>query len=539
MKFLRFLLLAVASLIVSVQSLIAQENPLAYLQSQCPRLTDMYQEELANCHAHYIFAVDVSLSMARFEETVLPSLQAFIAALPNGDRVTLIPFAHDAERASEMGFDVLIDAASRRSMQQMLSTLYPHGDARRDKQYYDTDIYLAQQAVAKSLQMNSQYEVNIVVFISDLLHCPKDNKDRQFSSSEMGDMKTLLKSAINADADTRVFALELPPSGNIQGFVQPALVELYAENGIKFKSQKVPADSQAMIGQWFAKLKNEIMFNKLQSVIFAENKANPIVVTTEVDIDGNVKAHVEWTAGKLYPKLTLDSTYISNPAWNFKANPDYVHYSVAGNINEDIELGQIKHQSFGFHQLADTLHFDVKLPVEYQSEIDRLLEGEPGPLANATEYKSRLVWTFFLPLWLTVTLLVLFILYVILVIKAMIRNAKFAFNGKMTLSTDREKLLREERLNNIAPSATLSFGSKGSPAKCAVDGVDWCFVIEKKKSNPFLIFSKPKFVWRKTSGFVAKGKAQSGDVGSTLKVMCGSDRDHVTHSVKVQFFNNK
>ena len=149
--------------------MVAQESSLAYLNQQCPQLTQLYREELKNCHAHYIFAVDVSLSMCRFEQTVRPALETFVKALPMGDRVTIIPFAHDAI-SNKMGYDVTIDAQTKNSMVQMLSTLYPQGADRRDRQYYDTDIYKAQQAVAKSVQMNQQYDVNIIVFISICLN---------------------------------------------------------------------------------------------------------------------------------------------------------------------------------------------------------------------------------------------------------------------------------------------------------------------------------------------------------------------------------
>ena len=218
---------------------------MAYLREQCPQLTDMYREELKNCHAHYIFAVDVSLSMCKYEETVRPALEAFVKALPMGDRVTIIPFAHDAI-SNKMGYDVTIDAQTKTSMVQMLSTLYPQGADKRDRQYFDTDIYSAQQAVAKSVQMNQQFDVNIIVFISDLLHCPEKNIDRQFNGSEMSDMHTLMKSAYCPNAESMVFTLELPQSGSPAGYVFPQLKELYED--WKVKVEQWPLFSEGYLG---------------------------------------------------------------------------------------------------------------------------------------------------------------------------------------------------------------------------------------------------------------------------------------------------
>ena len=525
-------------LLVSISYVPAQDSSLAYLNQQCPQLTQLYCEELKNCHAHYVFAIDVSLSMCKFEDNVRPALEAFVKALPMGDRVTIIPFAHDA-MSNKMGYDVTIDAQTKTSLVQMLNTLYPQGAERRDRQYFDTDIFKAQQAVAKSCQMNQQYDVNIIIFISDLLHCPANNIDRQFSDTEMKDMKTLMKSAKNDKAESLVFTLELPQSGKPVGYIYPQLQEVYTDWGVKVEQQKVPDNSEALIRQWFDQQKNRIMFTKLQTIIIRENKANPIVVKTETNIDGKVKAHIQWRATKLYPKITLDSTYIEGSDFFFKANPKYINYSEAGELNVDIPLGQIKHRQMGFHQLADTLHFDVLLPVEYQSEIDKLLEGRPGALANTTEYKSGLVFTFPLPLWLTVTLIILLILYIIGVFKAIGRNSKLCFKASVTVyDAEGNQIDDTRRLPKQASSAIILFGQGASAAQTRVDDAAWQFEIRKQNGNPLLVFQKPKFVWKSTRGYCAAGRVKQGtmsyDSPTQIRLKCGASLSEITHGIKVQ-----
>ena len=527
----KFLLILFTLLVAT--GMVAQDGSLNYLNQQCPQLTQLYREELKNCHAHYIFAVDVSLSMCKYEQTVRPALEAFVKALPMGDRVTIIPFAHDAI-SNKMGYDVTIDAQTKNSMVQMLSTLYPQGADRSDRQYYDTDIYAAQQAVAKSVQMNQQYDVNIIVFISDLLHCPERNIDRQFNSSEMGDMHTLMKSAYNAKSESMIFTLELPQSGKPAGYVFPQLQELYADWDVKVEQQRVPDNSEALIRQWFDQQKDRIMFMKLQSIIIRENKANPIVVKTETNIDGKVKAHIEWKSTKLYPQITLDSTYILNSDFSFKANPDYINYSEAGEMYADIELGQIKHKDFGFHKMADTLHFDVKLPVDYQNEIDKLLEGRPGALANSSVYCERLIFTFFLPLWFTIILIILLILYIIGVIKAIGRNHQLQFKAKMTVI---ENDVQVGEIRTVkGQNSTILFG-RGAPKPMGVDGAEWQFEISKKDGNPFLVFQKPKFVWRSLQGYCIANRAQSGDVVGGITVKCGRSRNETPHTIRLKLLS--
>ena len=514
----------------------AQEDQLAYLNQQCPQLTQLYREDLKNCHAHYIFAVDVSLSMCKYEETVRPALAAFVKALPIGDRMTVIPFAKEA-LSNKIGYDVTIDPQKKTSMVEMLSSLYPQGADRKDRQYYDTDIYKVQQAIAKSVQLNQQYDVNIIVFISDLLHCPEKNIDRQFNSTEMSDMHNLMKASYDADAESMVFTLELPQSGSPAGYVFPQLRELYEDWGVRVEQQRVPDNSEALIRQWFDQQKDRIMFMKLQSIIIRENKANPIVVRTETNIDGKVKAHIEWKATKLYPKITLDSTYFVNSDFTFKANPDYIHYSEAGEMCADIDLGQIKHKDIGFHKMSDTLHFDVKLPVDYQNEIDKLLEGRPKPLANASLYSERLLFTFFLPLWLTITLIVLLVIYIIGVFKAIGRNNQLCFKANITVYDSEGNQIDDiRRMGKQNTNAVINFGANGSPM-ARVDDAEWQFEVRKQKGNPFLL-GKPKFVWRKTRGYCAAGRAQSGvlnyDTQTTINLRCGSSSSEVTHRIKVQ-----
>lgn len=512
------------------------EDPMAYLRKQCPKLTEMYKAELNNCHAHYIFAVDVSLSMCKFEEMVKPAMEAFVDALPNGDRVTIIPFAHDAED-NKLGYDVDIDKETKSSLKKLLPDMYPHGTNKKDPQYLDTDIYQAQKAVSKSMQQNAQYDVNVVVIISDLLHCPTNNIDRQFTDSEMQDMKNAIKSA-KSDGETMVFTLELPQNGNPRGYVLDQLKEVYRELGLDIVQQKIPQDSGDLINQWFNNQKNRIMFTKLQTIILRENKANPIEVSTNVDIDGNVTAHVKWSAGKLYPKLTMDTTYIKDSDFYFKANGDYVKYSVVGEIDEEIELGKIKNKDWFFHKMNDTLFFDVKLPVEYQSEIDRLLEGRPGPLANASEKKDGWVWTFFMPLWLTALIAALILLYILGVFKAIGRNASYKFNGNITVN-DAEGNQLGDIIKIKNQGGSLLFGQGGNPSKCKVDDAEWQFDINKKNGNIFLsFFAKPHFAWSQRKGYTCQNKNRSGileyEGTDSVTLSCGASRSELSHKIKVK-----
>ena len=520
----------------------AQNDPLAYLKKQCPNLTEMYKTELENCHAHYIMAVDVSLSMCKYEGDVLPALKSFVKALPAGDKVTLIPFARTAAD-NKMGFDVEITDQTKSSLLTVMEKLYPQSADRRDPEYKDTDIFQVQQAIARSVQQNAQYEVNIIIFITDMMHCPERNIDRQFTPDEENQMTTLLKAASSSKHEARVFALELPKSGNPVGYVLPTLKKLYGQEWqTNLEEVEVPQNSEALIGQWFDKQKDRIMFTKLQAIIIKENKANPIVAATDVDIDGNVKAKIKWTAGKLYPKITIDSTYIKDgSSFYMKPNKDYVNFSSVGEMDENgLKLGKIKNNNMFFHKLADTLYFDVSLPVPYQDEIDKLLEGRPGPVAGATEYKERLIWTFFLPLWLSAAIALLIIIYLLLVLKTALGNAKVAFSGKVDVSTlEEEEIISGKRLNGLRRFTIGNGGSNGMSLSAG-----WGMSVRKVTPVPFTL-KKAYFEWAKTSGYVCtngrhpKTKGILSSTSTIVKLDGGPAKGNITHKIQIRYFPNK
>ena len=119
----------------------------------------------------------------------------------------------------------------------------------------------------------------------------------------------------------------------------------------------------------------------------------------------------------------------------------------------------------------------------------------------------------------------------------MIRNRKLCFKGNFTFYDSNGNQIGDVvRLPKQNPSAVIYAGNGGT-GRCKVDDAEWQFVIEKKKANPFLVLTKPYFMWRSTKKYVAQGKAQSGklsyDSPATMRVRCGLSRGDITHSVKV------
>ena len=508
------------------------QSPLAYLEQTYPQLTELYREELSKYPAHYIFAVDVSGTMNQYSGFVVQALRPFFQALPDNDRVDVIPFGTEA-LPNMLSYCGVINSDVKGALNQNIGNLYTDPSYQQGFKGY-TDIPKAVNAIAKVIQNNRDYKVNVIVLLTDFRNDVQGDhpSERKLKPQEIEDMNTAIGAATN-NIYTRSIALELPVNKNMPGYCLPQLKEQVfpTENG---GMEIVPlTNPDVMIGQWFEQLKRDIMVTKLKAVIDNANRLNPIRLEATTNIDGKVEAEVHWTPSKLYPTMQIDSTYMDGTEFIFENNKE--NFTQTRDTVLQLELGQIKHQSYGFHHLQDSINLGLKLPTPYDDELASL--GVRKPLPNTKKAEDRWLFTFFLPFWLTLTLLILLILYIIGVIKAIARNNKLCFKGNITFYDAQGNQLGDMvRLPKQAPSARLTFGKGGSP-RCKVDDAEWQFIVEKKKGNPFLVFAKPYFAWNCTMKHVVLGKAKSGklsyDGPTSMRVKCGSSPRELTHSVKI------
>lgn len=526
-------LITIVLVVVSVSSVRAQQqSSLAYLEQAYPQLTELYREELMKYPAHYVFAVDVSGTMKQYSDDVVKALKPFIQALPDNDRVDVIPFGTEA-LPNMLSFCGVINSEVREALYKNIQTLYT--DPSYSKEFKNhTDIPKVVSTIAKVLQNNRDYKVNVVILLTDFRNDVKGENpaERKLTASEIQQLHNEIAAATNG-IYTRCVALRLPVNESAAGYCLPQLKEqVFPTDGSGLEI--VPLTNPGvMIGQWFDQLKRDIMVTKLKAIIDSENRMSPIKLNTETDIDGNVTADIHWKPSKLYPKMRIDSTYLSGSDFVFENNSE--NYVVTCDSVLHLDLGQVKNGDFGFHHLDDTLNLGVLLPTPYDDELASL--GVQKPLPNTKKSESRWLFTFFLPFVTTVIILLLLILYIIGVIRSMIRNRKLCFKGNFTFfDSDGNQIDEVVRLPKQSPSAVLRVGNGGT-GRCKLDDAEWQFVIEKKKANPFLVFTKPYFAWRSTKKYVAQGKAQSGklsyDGPASMRLQCGLSRGDLTHSVKV------
>ena len=513
------------------------QSPLAYLEQTYPQLTELYREELIKYPAHYIFAVDVSGTMNQYSGFVLQALRPFFQALPDNDRVDVIPFGTEA-LPNMLSYCGVINSDVRGALNQNIGNLYTDPSYQQGFKGY-TDIPKAVNAIAKVIQNNRDYKVNVVVLLTDFRNDVKGDSpsERKLNSQEINDLNTAICAATN-NIYTRSIALELPVNKNMPGYCLSQLKEQVfpKENG---GMEIVPLTNPGvMIGQWFEQLKRDIMVTKLKAVIDNANRLSPINLTTSTNIDGKVKAEVHWTPNKLYPTMQIDSTYMDGKDFVFENNKE--NFTQTQDSVLELDLGQIKHQSYGLHHLQDSINLGLKLPTPYDDELTSL--GIQKPLPNTKKAEDRWIFTFFLPFWLTVVLAVLLLAYILLILKAIKRNASESFRGTVDIY---DKVGRQIGNTIMVKCKGGSFliGDGGTNG-CQVNGAAWTVSVEKTTYSPLLVFKKPNFFWKAKKGFAKSGNKQRGYLGrygngkKLVNIECGSSYDAITNSITIRL-NNK
>lgn len=506
------------------------QSPLKYLENTFPELTEIYREDIGKCHAHYIFTVDVSGSMDKFESSVVPCLQRFIQALPNGDKVTVMPFGTNVK--TPMGFSGTITEVMKNDLCSNIKNLYTSPNY--DQAFKDhTDIHKAINAMSQTLNTNSEYKVNILISVTDFLNnIPIEHPyKRRLTEEEVADMRDRLKAAIG-DSYVRSIALELSENGSDNktqaGYCLDQLqnnIFCVSENQLEIVQI---GNSKETINQWFEQLRKEILVVKLTAIVKEENKACEARMETEIDVDGNTEAHITWDESRLYTTMKIDSTHLTQQGFTFLN--DTANYGKTKDHELTIRLGQIKHERYGFHKINDSINIGISFPTQFDSELARL--NITKPLSGSKASVDKMIFTFPLPLWLTLTICILTILYILGVIKAFIRNKKEHLHGKVTVFDTYGNEVKESK---IASCDEITIGKAGT---IRVEDVAWQVTIKKIEPSPLLLFKKPYFSWYGTQGFVGtttgitEGKLNY-DADSKATLSCGVKRREITNKVKI------
>ncbi|MBR5176672.1 MAG: VWA domain-containing protein [Bacteroidales bacterium] len=496
------------------------DQAMAAIKQNFPQLFDLFKDEMQNQHANYLFAVDVSGTMNSNAPVVIPALKAFINSLPDGDYVDIIRFG-DYAKSGDLGYAGTIDLSFKNSLCSSVDRLYSNtNDA--DIRHF-TDIPKAMFAAIECLKNYSKEDLNFVFLLTDFRNEEKGKPAGPISKDDLRKIEDGLQ-ANTLDKNVRVISLQLPFNPNWREFCRPQLDDIFNNLALDYKT--IPVADETALRNWFDRLKKNVMYDRLQAIVSRANKEVKVDFDPKVSIDGNVTGVINWKPNKLYREIKVNDILVPDASgFKFKAGKELTAEPFQMESIE-LPLGKLKHQSWGFHKFDDSMKADIDLPTPFDNELAGLEIKKPVPDSQIP--LKKLIFTFILPLWLTITILALLLIYIFMVIGAMKRNAKESFSGSIEVYKGRNFIYENDSIKkkNVV-SIPGDLNARGTAS------VDWDMQLRKRPSNPFLFWKKPTYELIANTGYIQDGskvkKAKKGMTPSFLKnkvMYCGIDSEH-------------
>lgn len=497
---------------LSLTALFAQDSGLQFVKKQYPQLSTMFEKELREQHATYTFAIDVSGTMKKYSEIVIPALNSFVDALPNGDYVRIIRFGTYA-KGSENGYLGTVNSNLKVDLKRAINQLYSNPNDDRSFRAH-TDVPAVMKEVASALQ-NSENNMNFVFILTDFRNDQQGSGEHRILSKDLNQIFYDLEPA-TIGKNGRIVALRLPVDTNAPGYCLDQLKnDVFSKVELSYEMQDIT--SEAALSSWFEDLKKQIMVERLRTIVNAENKVADISFSTDINIDGNVSANVSWKPNKLYGAIQIDSSFVQNKRSEFdsllvdRSNLTASGFTFDNNVEAftqttetvltELPLGRIKHSSWGFHPLDDELCLGVSMPTPFDDELRRL--GVQKPIPDVAIPVSGWKFTFFLPFWLCATIVGLILLYLFLVMVKAGKNAKASFTKNI-------KIYDYESQELVKKMLGTRIKDKNGVSITGLSGMTLTYY--KKTFSPFLLFKQPKLEGKLDGGFACNAKGQRDSV---------------------------
>ena len=493
----------------------------------------MFQKELVSEHATYTFAIDVSGTMNKFSSIVVPALNSFVEALPNGDYVRIIRFGTTA-KGSENGYLGTISDKLKGDLRKAVNQLYTNSNDDRAFRAH-TDMPAVMKEVSNAL-MNSENNMNFVFILTDFRNDQIAGGEHKITSKDLETIFYDLEPAASGK-NGRIIALRLPVDVNAPGYCLDQLrTQAFDKVDLDYEMQDIT--SEDALSSWFEELKKQIMVERLRTIVRAENKVADINFETDINIDGNVTANVSWKPNRLYASIQIDSSFVhdrrsaedsvvvtprpkyTKTGFTFKNNPEVFTETTETEL-EELELGKIKNQSFFFHKLNDELNLGVKLPTPYDDELHRL--GIRKPIPDVAVPVSKLLFTFFLPFWLCALILALIALYIVLVFVKIGSNAKAAFLKTI-------KVYNQDNQEMVV-KVTERIRTRQGFTVPKLSGVSLTYY--KETYSPMLLFKNPRLFGRVDNGIACNAKGQKQAVPTTGTFYLQDKNKNIVYKVNI------
>lgn len=480
MNIKRICFMLIITLLIS-GSITAQNKSMDALQKDYPLLMEKFGKELENQKADYIFAIDVSGTMGNYKDIVVPALQDFFRSLDMDDYVSVIKFGGEA--TNELSSYGKINPATVANLVSYVPKLYEKPTTQEDRQrYYNyTDLDAMLKYLADDLKQIGRNKLKFVFVITDFIHDP--SADRR-GKEQWAETAARIK---NEQSENQVFGFALQLPGNQSGRDLDKVKQVLT-SAMDFEIQTI--DNGAALSEWFARKKNEIALDKLTALMKGKNHDLELKAEPTLKLSGAYSFNITWQPNELYESIMLDSVMLNNNDFRFSSS------TLPQQVTEkqtQVNAGMISYKSLlqfpFFHNYKDAPSLVVTSNAPYQNELTRL--GIPAYKHMISHQTDKTIFSFILPLWLAIAILVAIIIYLIMVFKAFKNNrsAKYRINGTFIARYDGEEItnpIKSQALTNV------NFGQGASFMPISHPECNWNVEIYCVRYSPFRL-KKPRY----------------------------------------------
>lgn len=494
--YLLFIMLWLCTGIINAQS----TQPHDMLEQDYPLLMKKFGDELKTQRANYLFAIDVSGTMNRYENIVVPAMSQFVESLTEGDNVNIIRFGTEA-KVSLGGFSD-INEETKKALAQYISTLY-----KRDPQLYaHTDLNRLLDQINKQLQIQKN-NLTFIFVLTDFINDPAGGKPKL--TRELCNAHRQRLEARAVDRSMYMYALQLP----VEGANDLQLFKTAIPDSYHFEEFSIVSPSS--LKNWFDRKKAEILLDKFHAIVQRKNEAIQLSVTPTLDVDGYINLDVNWQPNELFETISINAVSLQHTGVFQAEYADKLPIEITED-RKQITAGRVKHAQFGFHSFADTLSIAGALPTSYDNELEKLEISKP--IVSTQVPVGRWIFSFILPLWMLSALILALVIYLCAVVKAAIRNSsyKWRINGNLTVDY-RGRIVAEHALSG---EKEVGVGCDGKPVTVSAYNCDWQLTIFQKTFSCWKVWKKPvyKVTMEKGSNFyTSNGTYMLHDVTSISK----------------------
>lgn len=266
--------LTLTFLLTFISGVLVAQSPEERVMQDYPKLYNDFKAEVGGQKAHYIIAIDISSSMKSMEASVKSNLKNFLSALPDGDKITLIQMANEAETKIVN----LTDYTEIKS--STCSNIISYIENLKFKKKGDTgdgsDGYSMTELIVDALKKpGSSADMKYVFVFSDFEYYDKN----KFTGSDGYNKNALpwksLKSKIDKDSKARVFGLIIKSPKETRAVYESELKDIFSN----FSKVECPDDA-AILNMWFETKKSEILRDRLDEYLTKkiENQKDALVL---------------------------------------------------------------------------------------------------------------------------------------------------------------------------------------------------------------------------------------------------------------------